>query len=424
MRYYLFYFWYINLIFMYANASIVILNVLNYYEYLKNSVPALSAQLLAASGPINKRDPMPCAKWDQSHLSLEQTRQVSIDTRRKMADIALSTQHTGSGRLKHMNYSRRVVLAALCVTVFLCNGTLRAQQGYPTKPVKIVMAWPPGASADTGARLVAHKLGESMGQTFLVENRSGASGIVGAEVVARAAPDGYTLLFSTSTHASNKAVVPKLSYDPIADFAPVSLVQRTVLSIAVNPSLPVQTLAEFLQYAMAKPGALSFGSSGLGSPHQLAGELLKLRAGIDMVHIPYKGGGPAVADLISGQIPVSMSSLAAVIPFMGSARVRVIAITDPSRYEELPDVPAVAETIPGFDVSGWSAMFAPAGTPAEIVNRLNVEITRILKMPDIRRTMSAAGLVASVSTPEQLAKLVRSDIEAWALIIKSGVKFK
>ena len=323
-----------------------------------------------------------------------------------------------------MNRSRRLVLAAFGTAVFLCRGMVRAQQGYPTKPVRLIVAWPPGSSTDTSARMLAQKLGEAMRQTFVVESRPGASGIIGAEAVARAAPDGYTLLFNTANHASNKIVFPKLPYDPVADFAPVSLVHRNVLCIAVHPSLPVQTLSEFLQYAKAKPpGTLSFGTPGMGTAHQLAGELLKQRAGFDMVHIPYKGGGPAVADLVSGQIPVSVASLAAVVPFMRAARVRVLAITDQSRYDELPDIATVAETFPGFDVSGWSAIFAPTGTPAEIVIRLNAEITRALKIPEVRRTMSAAGLVASPSTPEALAKLVREDIERWVLVVKSGVKF-
>ena len=282
----------------------------------------------------------------------------------------------------------------------------------------------PGSSADTSARLLVSKLAEAMGQSFVVENRPGASGIIGAELVSRAAPDGYTLLYNTANHASNKIVFAKLPYDPVADFTPISMVVRNVLSIAIHPSLPVQNLAEFLRHAKANPGALSFGTPGLGTPHQLAGELLKQRAGIDMVHIPYKGGGPAVADLVSGQIPVSVASLVAVIPFMRAGRVRVIAITDPTRYDELPDIPTVAETFPGFDVSGWSAMFAPAGTPADIVNRLNTEITRILKMPDIRHTLNASGLVASYSTPQELAKLIRDDIdERWALVVKAGTKF-
>ena len=322
-----------------------------------------------------------------------------------------------------MKVSRRAALAAIGSALLLSRIGARAADVYPAKPVRLVVAWPPGSSADTSARLLAQKLGESLGQSFIVDNRPGASGIIGTESVLRAPADGYTLLFNTANHASNKVVFPKLSYDPVTDFVPVSMVHRNVLSISVHPSLPVKTLEDFLQYAKAKPGTLSFGTPGLGTPHQLAGELLKQRAGIDMVHIPYKGGGPAVADLISGQIPVSVASLAAVIPFMRTGRVRVVAVTDPTRYDEIKDVAAVAETFPGFDVSGWSGLFALAGTPPEIVARLNAEVMRILNLPDTRRSMNAAGLVASVSTPEALGKLVRDDIERWMLVVKSGVRF-
>ena len=322
-----------------------------------------------------------------------------------------------------MKVSRRAALAAIGSTLLLSRIGARAADAYPAKPVRLVVAWPPGSSADTSARLLAQKLGESLGQSFIVDNRPGASGIIGTESVLRAPADGYTLLFNTANHASNKVVFPKLSYDPVADFMPVSMVHRNVLSVSVHPSLPVKTLEDFLQYAKAKPGTLSFGTPGLGTPHQLAGEVLKQRAGIDMVHIPYQGGGPAVADLISGQIPVSVASLAAVMPFMRTGRVRVVAVTDPTRYDEIKDVAAVAETFPGFDVSGWSGLFALAGTPPEIVARLNAEVMRILSLPDTRRAMNAAGLVASVSTPEALGKLVRDDIERWMLVVKSGVRF-
>ena len=318
-----------------------------------------------------------------------------------------------------MKVSRRAALAAIGSALLLSRIGARAADVYPAKPVRLVVAWPPGSSADTSARLLA----QTLGQSFIVDNRPGASGIIGTESVLRAPADGYTLLFNTANHASNKVVFPKLSYDPVTDFVPVSMVHRNVLSISVHPSLPVKTLEDFLQYAKAKPGTLSFGTPGLGTPHQLAGELLKQRAGIDMVHIPYKGGGPAVADLISGQIPVSVASLAAVMPFMRTGRVRVVAVTDPTRYDEIKDVAAVAETFPGFDVSGWSGLFALAGTPPEIVARLNAEVMRILNLPDTRRAMNAAGLVASVSTPEALGKLVRDDIERWMLVVKSGVRF-
>jgi tripartite-type tricarboxylate transporter receptor subunit TctC len=326
--------------------------------------------------------------------------------------------------MKHgVDRSRRALLAGVGAAVLLGNRAAHGQSAYPSKPVRIVVAWPPGSSADTSVRLLAQKLGEALGQTFIVDNRPGASGIIGAEAVAKAPADGYTLLFNTANQASNKVVFPKLPYDPVADFAPVSMVHRNVLSIAIHPSLPVHTLAEFVQYAKARPATLSFGTPGVGTPHQLAGELLKQRAGIDLLHIPYKGGGPAVADLISGQIPVSVASLAAVLAFARAGRVRLIAVTDPARYEELPEVASVAEAYPGFDVSGWSALFAPAATPPEIVARLNAETGRILRLPDVRKAMNAAGLVASVSTPQALGQLVRDDIERWTLVVKSGVKF-
>ena len=324
---------------------------------------------------------------------------------------------------ENVDRSRRALLAAFGAAVLSGPGrTHAATPAYPTKPVKVIVAWPPGSSTDTSARVLAQKLGEALGQPFVIENRPGASGIIGSETVAKAAPDGYTLLFTTANHASNKVVFPKLPFDPIADFAPVSKVQRNILSLVVTPSLPVHTLAEFIDYAKAHPGQLSYATPGLGTTHQLAGELLKQRAGIDMVHVPYKGGGPAVTDLISGQIPVSVASLAAVMPFVKSGRVRVIAIME-SRFEELPDVPAVAETLPGFDVAGWGAIFAPAGTPKEIVTHLNLEITRLLRTPEVRHHMTAAGLAISPSTPEELAKLVRDDIDRWTLVVKSGVKF-
>ncbi|MBI2316241.1 MAG: tripartite tricarboxylate transporter substrate binding protein [Betaproteobacteria bacterium] len=323
-----------------------------------------------------------------------------------------------------MNPLRRAVLRAFGAAVLMGAGTLRAQQSYPARPVRIIVAWTPGSFADLSARLLGQKLGEAMGQTFIVENRPGATGIVGAGVVAKAASDGYTLLFNTASHASNKLLFAKLPYDPVADFAPVSMVARNVLCIAVHPSLPVRTLGELFQYAKAKPGALSYGTPGLGTPHQLAGELLKQRAGIDMVHVPYKGGGPAMTDLLGGQIMVAVAAVASVSQYIRSGQVRVLAVTDSSRYEALPEIPTVAETFQGFDVSGWGAIFAPAGTPADIVARLNAEITRVLQMPEIKRTLGADGAVATPSTPEGLAKQVLADYDRWDQVIKSGVKFK
>ena len=323
-----------------------------------------------------------------------------------------------------INPARRKLLAAMGSALLVGGrGSLAAGSAYPTRPVKIVVPWPPGSATDTAARLLGQKLTEAMGQAFIIDNRGGATGMIGAEAVAKSPGDGYTLLFNTASQASNKVVFPKLPYDPMTDFVPISLVYRGVLTLCVHPSLPVHTLAEFVQYAKARPGTLSFGTPGLATPHHLGGELLKQRAGIDMLHIPYKGGGPSVTDLISGQIPASVASLAAVMQFVKSGRVRALAVMDPVRYEELPDVPAVAETYPGFDVSGWAAMYAPAGTPSDIVGRLNTEVTRALKTADVKRSMHVNGIVSSPSSPEALAKLMRDDIERWTIVVKSGVKF-
>ncbi|HZN26206.1 MAG TPA: tripartite tricarboxylate transporter substrate binding protein [Burkholderiales bacterium] len=329
-----------------------------------------------------------------------------------------------SGNGREVDRSRRRLLAAFGATALVGHAAAQTStQLYPAKPVRIIVPWPPGSATDIAARLLAQKLTEAMGQTFIVDNRPGATGMIGAELVAKATPDGYTLLLNTASQASNKVVFPKLPFDPMTDFVPVSMVYRGVLSLSVHPSLPVRTAAEFARYAKAHPKSLSFGTPGVATPHHLGGELLKQRAGIEMLHVPYKGGGPSVVDLVSGQIPVCVASLAAVMPFIKSGRVRVLAVMDPSRYEELPAVPALAETYPGFDVSGWAAMYAPAAAPRAVVERLNAEVTRILNTAEVRRTMSSNGFVASPSSPEALAKQMRDDIERWGAIVKSGVRF-
>ncbi|GAA4333287.1 tripartite tricarboxylate transporter substrate binding protein [Pigmentiphaga soli] len=326
-----------------------------------------------------------------------------------------------------MNESRRSVLGALAGSAALLGGSgilpAAAAQAYPNRTVRLVVAWPPGSSTDTSARILAQKMGEALGQTFVVENRAGASGIIGAESVARSAPDGYTLLFNTSNQASNKLAFAKLPYDPITDFAPICRGYRNVLVLVAHPSLPARNFAEFLDYAKKSPGKLSFGSPGVGTPHQLAGELLKQVADIEIEHVPYKGGGPAAVDLISGQIPLAIASLVAVLPNIRSGQIRALAITEKARYAELPEVPTIAETFPGFDVSGWGGMFAPAGTPAPIVRTLNAEMARALRRGDVSQTMNGNGLVPWPSTPDELAQLVRDDIDRWTAVARSGVKF-
>jgi tripartite-type tricarboxylate transporter receptor subunit TctC len=322
-----------------------------------------------------------------------------------------------------MKRQRRALIFSLG-GAFLSRWSLSdAADSYPSRPIRLIVSWPPGSSADTGARILANRLEKILGQTIIVENRGGASGIIGSSFVAKAPPDGYTLLFTTSNHASNEVVYPNLPYDPIADFAPVSMVQRSILCIAVNPALPVRNLTQLIQYAKENPQKLSFGTPGLGTPHQLVGELLKQRAKINMIHVPYKGGGPAMTDVVSGHIPISINAAAAVLPFMRTGQVRVIAISDSVRFEDIPDVSTISETYPGLDVSGWSAIFAPAKTPTRIINQLNAAIAEALSSSSVKQSMATSGLVATPLTPDALTKRVMEDRLRWLSLAKSGVSF-
>jgi len=303
-------------------------------------------------------------------------------------------------------------------------GTVAAAANYPSKPIKIVVAWPPGSATDLSARMIADHLTKRLGTSVIVENRSGASGIVGSENVLQSRPDGYTLLFTTSNHASNKLVFPQMSFDPRVDFEPVSRIYRGIITIAVHPSLPVNNLQELIDYGKKNSKALSYGTPGLGTPHHLAGELFSQAAGIEMAHIPYRGGGPSVVDLIGGQIPLAFASLAAVFPNIQQGQVRVLALTRGDRYSELPDVPTVSEMFPGFDVSGWAATFAPKGTPRPIVSYLNREIVAVLELPEMQKALRSGGVVPWPSTPEELDGLVKADIDKWTKVVASGVRLR
>ena len=323
-----------------------------------------------------------------------------------------------------MRYSRRTVLgmlASMCVAK-----TFSAfAQSYPSRPIRVIAPWPPGSSVDLSVRTVALKLNDILKTNLIVENRGGADGSIGTELAARAAADGYTLVWgNAATHGANKVVYPNLSYDPIKDFTPISMIHKNVLSVAVNPSLPVKTFAEFLAYAKARPGKLSYGTPGVGSPHHLTGILLNRRAQIDIVHVPYKGGGPAVTDVIGGHIEFTVASLAAVIPHHRSGKIKILAVTDSMRSEPLPHIPVIAEPFPGFEILGWSAVFGPANLPAEVTSRLNAAVAEALKAPDVKSTLNKAGLVPVWSSPGELAKRVSAEIEHWREAAASGMKFR
>jgi len=300
-------------------------------------------------------------------------------------------------------------------------------QAYPTKPVRLVVPFPPGGSTDIVARIVAQKLGERIGQPVLVENRGGAGGTIGTDAVAKAAPDGYTLGFaSTSTHAVAPAVYAKLPYDPVKDFAPISLVAVTPYLLVVNPKVEVKTLKEFVAYVKPRPGKFNYASAGTGSTTHLAMEMLKSSAGLFILHIPYNGNGPAGTAVIAGDVEFLFGSLPALLPHAKSGRVRPIAVGTPKRSPSLPDVPTVAESgFPGFDASLWLAVMAPAGTPAPVIDRLNKETVAVVKSPETAQALDKAGAEPVTSTPAELTKMVRDGVQKYAAAVKrAGVKLE
>ncbi len=294
-------------------------------------------------------------------------------------------------------------------------------QTYPTKPIRFIVPWPAGGVADITTRLFGRKLTELMGQQFVVENRAGATGIIGSELVARAAPDGYTLLMgTTTTHATNPVMFKKLPYDAIKDFAPISLVADAPFVLLVHPSLPVTTVKELIAFAKARPGQLTFGSSGTGGSSHLGFELFNSMAGIKAVHVPYKGLAPATVDLLAGNITMSWESTAAATPHIKSKRLRALGIGSAKRSALMPDVPTISESLPGFELGSWSAMFAPAGTSPEIVRRLQREVVAAIKDPAMREQLAALGAEGVGNTPEELAGVLRSDAVKWTKIARQA----
>lgn len=298
-----------------------------------------------------------------------------------------------------------------------------AAQTYPVKPVRIVVPFAAGGGVDVTARILAQGLTERLGQTVLVENRTGASGIIGTEFVARSVPDGYTLLVGSQT---TQAVVPamyKTSYDGARDFTPMTVIATSPLMIVVHPSLPVKNVKDLIALARARPGQLTFGAASGGTPH-MAGELFKLTAKVDLLFVPYKGEGPAVSDAMGGQISTVFSNLPVVLPLVRTGRLRGIAVTSAQRVSTAAEFPTVAESgLPGFEANTWFGCLAPAGTPADIINKLNAESARALNVPAVKERMAGMGLFVVANKPEEFAELLKKEIPRWAKVVKdSGVK--
>src|SRR6267154_942195 len=300
-------------------------------------------------------------------------------------------------------------------------GSQALAQSYPAKPVRFIVTFPPGGTVDITARILQPRLSESLGQTVVIENRGGAGGAVGTEAAARSAPDGYTFLYTLSSHTINPFFY-KLNYDVERDFAPVSLVVSVPQLIAAHPNAPAKTLRELVAAAKERPGFYAYASPGSGTPGHIAAELLKRRAGIDMVHVPYKGGGPALADTIAGQVPFLFLTAPAGLPSVRSGRLRALAVTTRKRTASAPDLPTVAEelSLPDYEVDSWLALFAPAKTPEPIIARMHKEVARVLHLPEVRQKLLDQSADPVGSSPEELGRVVKTELRKWAEVVRSA----
>jgi tripartite-type tricarboxylate transporter receptor subunit TctC len=318
---------------------------------------------------------------------------------------------------------KKISIAAVIATVTtLAAGSAIAQSNYPTKPVTLVVGFAPGGGSDITARTVAKKFSEYLGQNVVVENRAGAGGNIGADSVARANPDGYTILLG---NVGALAVAPhlnsRLPYNPLRDFAPISLAVVFANVLAVHPSVAAKSLAEYVNAANMKPGGMPYGTSGIGSAGHLAGELFKMMAKANLVHVPYKGGGPAMSDLLGGQIPSLFASAPTAVPQVKSGKIRALATTGAKRSASFPDVPTIAESgYPGYEATNWYAIVAPAKVPKEIIERLNRDIVRTLNTPETRDQLLSHGEEPSPSTPEELARFMEREYNTWGKVVKEA----
>ena len=324
-----------------------------------------------------------------------------------------------------MRASRTCLHIALAVAaIATAHFAAAAESKYPTRPIRVVVASAAGGGVDAVARIIAPKLTESLGQTWIVDNRAGAGGNVGAEIVARASPDGYTFLACTSTLLTVNPSLYKMSFDMQRDLQPVTVLAAGEQVVVVHPSVPAKTLQELIALAKKNPGALNYASAGVGTAIHLGAELLNMRAGIDMKQVPYKGGGPAAAAVLAGEVQVLVGTVASTIPFMQSGRVRALATTGAKRSRLLPDLPTVAESgYPGFEAGLWFALLAPAATPKAITERVRNETVKALQQPDVQTAMSRQGLEPAPSTPSELAARISKESATWAALVrKLGIK--
>ena len=319
---------------------------------------------------------------------------------------------------------KRLSLALLVVVPLTAKlpGVTFAADAYPSKPVRVVVPFAPGGINDVLARILSQKLGAELGTTIVIDNRGGAGGTLGSGIVAHAAPDGYTLLFSSSsTIVVSPSMSSNLTYDPIKDFSPIAEIASVGSVLVVHPSVPANSVKELIAYAKANPGKLNYGSAGAGASQHLASELFKTMAGINMVHVPYKGGGPAMADLLAGQISLMIELIPTALPQIKGGKIRALAVSTPKRSPVLPDLPTIADTLPGYDLTIWTGLLAPGGTPKEIVSRLSNATLAVLGSPDMRERLASQGAEpVAANKPEQFADYIRKELVRWAAVVKAS----
>jgi tripartite-type tricarboxylate transporter receptor subunit TctC len=320
--------------------------------------------------------------------------------------------------------SKAAIFMLSLLTVPAWHAPADAQPAYPSKPIRIISPFAPGGGNDVLARAVAQKLTENLKQQVIVESRPGANGIIGTEIAARAAPDGYTIVLVPSGHTVNPHIYKKLPFDPIKDFTPISLAGWSPLVLAIHPSLPVKNVKELIAFAKARPGVLAYGTAGVGSSGHLAGAMFETMTGTKLTHVPYKGMGLALTDVIAGQVSMVFGTNLSTVPQVRSGRLRGLAITGAQRSPALPDLPTVAEAgVPGYEASLWYGFVGPARLPADIVRRLNTEIVAAVAQPDVKERLASQGVDARSSTPEEFARLIASDLQRWGKVVaRAGVK--
>jgi len=327
---------------------------------------------------------------------------------------------------KSRTLARRALVAALLgIVAAAALPPGAAADSFPSKPVKLIVPFPPGGPLDTTGREIAQKLTESWSRSVIIENKPGAGGNIGADFVAKSPPDGYTVVMGAlSTHAVNPSLYPRMPYDAKKDFAPITLVAITPNVLVVNPSLPVHSVQELIEYAKAHPGKLSFGSGSIGSAGHLAGELFKVDAGVDMVHVPYKGAAPAMQALLAGDTQLMFDNLASAMSQVKAGKLRALAVTTKARSPLAPDLPTMSEAgVPGFDISTWFGLMAPAGTPPDVIAKWNADVTKVLSAPAMRAQLAAQGAEAAPDTPSEFARFIDAELVKYAKIVKaSGAK--